>query len=204
MFQPETFEIARAHRFAAAAHGGSDQRRKYTGEPYIVHPEAVADIVRTVPHTDAMICAALLHDVVEDTSVVDEMVFLIFGRHIADLVFWLTDISKPEHGNREMRKLLDRTHSAAAPAEAQTIKVADLIDNTRSIVAHDPDFAVVYMREKRLLLDALTKADSALREIAEGQLRAYEAARRAFPRPGQDDTPAINEAIRIAQEHGVR
>ena len=78
--------------------------------------------------------------------------------------------------------------------------MADPIDNTRSIVGHDPDFAVVYMREKRLLLDVLTKADPALREIAVKQLQSYEATRRATPRQGDGDTPTINEIIRAAQE----
>lgn len=193
--------ITEANRFAAEAHASIGQVRKYTDEPYVRHPEAVADIVRTVPHTEAMICAALLHDVVEDTPITILDVGLTFGGEIATLVGWLTDVSKPEDGNRKTRKAIDRAHSAAAPAEAQTIKVADLIDNTHSIVAHDPDFAVVYMREKRLLLDVLTKADPTLCRVAEEQLRAYECTQRALPRLGEDDTPAINETIRIAQEH---
>lgn len=169
--------VAEARRFATEAHACIGQTRKYTGEPYIRHPEAVAEIVRTVRHTEAMICAALLHDVVEDTPVTRGDIFARFGHDVAVLVDALTDVSRPEDGNRKTRKAMDRAHSAAGPADAQTIKVADLIDNTRSIVEHDPDFAVVYMREKRLLLIALTKADPVLREIAEGQLRAYERAR---------------------------
>jgi hypothetical protein len=65
---------------------------------------------------------------------------------------------------------LDRQHSAAAPAAAQTIKVADLISNTRSIVAHDPGFAKVYLEEKRMLLEVLTKADPTLLNKAKEQV----------------------------------
>ena len=54
--------------FAIEAHG--DQRRKYTGEPYVVHPIQVADILeKEVEATTEMLAAAILHDVVEDTPV---------------------------------------------------------------------------------------------------------------------------------------
>lgn len=56
----------RAREFATEAHKSIDQRRKYTNQPYIVHPLTVAELVRTVPHTEEMIAAALLHDVVEE------------------------------------------------------------------------------------------------------------------------------------------
>lgn len=166
--------LSRAIAIAVEAHDG--QVRKYTGQPYIVHPTAVAEIVRSVSHTEAMLCGAYLHDVVEDTDVTLNDLRRALGQEIADLVSWLTDVSRPEDGNRATRKRIDRDHSASAPAEAQTIKVADLIDNTLSIVAHDPGFAVTYMREKRLLLDVLTKADPTLLEIAERQVRDYEQA----------------------------
>lgn len=84
---------ARAHAFATDAHGDIDQRRKYTGEPYIVHPIAVAELVRSVPHTPEMIAAALLHDVVEDTPVTIEGIETEFGARVAELVGWLTDVS---------------------------------------------------------------------------------------------------------------
>jgi len=78
----------------------------------------------------------------------------------------LTDVSKPEDGNRAVRKARDREHTAAAPAEAQTIKLADLISNSRSIMAHDPAFAKTYLEEKRLLLAVMTKGDPGLHSEA--------------------------------------
>jgi (p)ppGpp synthase/HD superfamily hydrolase len=85
-----------------------------------------------------------------------------FGERVADLVFWLSNISKPKDGNRKARKAKDRDHLAMAPADAQTIKCADLIDNTQSIVQYDPDFAKVYIPEKLELLRVLTSADTGL------------------------------------------
>jgi len=158
-------------KFATKAHG--DQKRKYTNDPYIVHPIAVSEIVKTVAHTDEMVAAALLHDVVEDTPVTIEQVEAKFGSKVAELVGWLTDVSKPEDGNRKTRKALDREHSAQAPAEAQTIKVADLIHNTDSIERHDPSFWKIYKQEKIALLDVLTKADQTLVRIAQQQIGGF-------------------------------
>jgi hypothetical protein len=164
--------IVRARAFATAAHAAIKQVRKYTGEPYINHPAAVARIVQSVPHTPEMVAAAWLHDVVEDTGVLLDTIRDEFGDGVADLVGWLTDKSKPEDGNRETRKAIDRDHSAAAPTEAQTIKIADLIDNTLTIEAHDPDFARPFRHEKRRLLDVMTAGDSSLMKIARQQLEA--------------------------------
>ncbi|MFU0503636.1 HD domain-containing protein [Pseudaminobacter sp. NGMCC 1.201702] len=161
----------RALEFATKAHESINQRRKYTGEPYIVHPIAVAEIVKTVPHTPEMIAAAYLHDVVEDTAVTIEEIEAEFGKEVADLVGWLTDVSKPQDGNRRARKAIDREHSAKAPAEAQTIKLADLIDNTKAIKPHDPGFWKVYRREKHELLEVLTRGDRTLWQRAQESSR---------------------------------
>ena len=59
-------KLKKAIEFATKAHEG--QVRKYTGEPYIVHPLEVAEIVKTVEHTEEMLMAAVLHDTVEDTD----------------------------------------------------------------------------------------------------------------------------------------
>jgi (p)ppGpp synthase/HD superfamily hydrolase len=162
--------VERARVFATAAHAAVAQLRKYTNEPYIVHPAEVVSIVRTVPHTPAMLAAAWMHDVVEDTGVTLETVRAEFGDEVADLVGWLTDVSRPDHGNRAARKAVDRAHTAAAPAAAQTVKVADIISNTRSIMEHDEKFAVTYLAEKRLLLDVMSRADAKLLACAREQI----------------------------------
>ena len=154
--------VERARIFATAAHAAVKQVRKYTYEPYIVHPAEVAGIVATVPHTDVMLAAAWLHDTVEDTGVSIVDIQAEFGNEVASLVGWLTDVSTPEQGNRAVRKAIDREHTAMAPAAAQTVKLADLISNSRSILVHGGGFANVYLEEKRLLLEVLTRADATL------------------------------------------
>jgi (p)ppGpp synthase/HD superfamily hydrolase len=160
----------RARTFATAAHAAVAQLRKYTNEPYIVHPAEVVQILKTRPHDPEMVAAAWLHDVVEDTGVSIEVIRAEFGSKVSDLVGWLTDVSRPEQGNRATRKAIDRAHTASAPSEAQTIKLCDLISNTRSIVEHDPEFARVYLAEKRLLLEVMTKADPELMRRAREQI----------------------------------
>lgn len=158
--------VEKARTFAVAAHAAAAQLRKYTNEPYIVHPREVAQIVGTVPHSYEMLAAAWLHDVVEDTGVTIEVIREEFGADIAELVGWLTDVSRPEQGNRATRKAIDRAHTAMAPKDAQTIKLADMISNCTSIKEHDAEFAKVYFEEKRLLLEVLTKGDRELLDRA--------------------------------------
>lgn len=159
---------ALAFDFATAAHAGAV--RKYTGMPYITHPIAVADIVRAVPHTDEMLAAAYLHDVVEDTDVTLDEIEDKFGREVAELVYWLTDTTTPEVGDRRTRKATYRAHLAGAPNAAKTIKLADLINNTESIVEHDPKFARVYLAEKAELLTVLEGGDLNLLALAKNIL----------------------------------
>ena len=94
--------INKAKMLAGKAHEG--QTRKYTGLPYIVHPIEVATIVQTVEHTDDMIAAALLHDVVEDCDYTVADIAKEVSPAVAKLVDGLTDVSKPEDGNRKARK----------------------------------------------------------------------------------------------------
>jgi (p)ppGpp synthase/HD superfamily hydrolase len=152
--------VRRAEAFAAKAHEG--QKRKYTGEPYIVHPQAVAEILAEAGLDDEVIAAGLMHDVVEDCDVTVEDIRAAFGDRVAQLVDEVTDVSRPEDGNRAIRKGLDRDHLAKASPEAKSVKLADIIDNTRSIVPYDPSFARVYMREMRLLLPMLKEGNPAL------------------------------------------
>jgi (p)ppGpp synthase/HD superfamily hydrolase len=160
--------VKRAAIFAKRAHAAIDHRRKYTNEPYFVHPAEVAALVRSVPHTDEMLAAAYLHDTVEDTKVTLEDIRAEFGDEVASLVEMLTDVSKPEDGNREVRKAIDREHTAKASPAAKTVKLADLINNTIDIVEHDIDFAVTYLKEKQLLLEVLKEGDPTLWKLAHG------------------------------------
>ena len=149
--------IVEAKMFATAAHAAIGQKRKYSGDDYIVHPQRVAAIVERHGGTDEMIAAAWLHDTVEDTDVTPILITKMFGVDVADIVEGLTDISLPEDGNRAKRKSIDRMHSANASTEAQFVKCADIIDNSWDIAENDLSFAKVYKSEVFLLLHALTK-----------------------------------------------
>ena len=162
--------LERAIQFATRAHEG--QYRKYTHDPYITHPLAVMEIVRGVPgHTEEMLVAAVLHDVVEDTDVSLMEIEEEFGNVVSDLVLHLTDISKPEDGNRLKRKRKDAEWYAQGSAQAQTIKVADFIDNTRDIAQHAPKFWETYKMEKLYALDLLELADTDLWHQAHIQIK---------------------------------
>lgn len=157
----------KAMLFAREAH--KEQKRKYTGQPYFDHLAEVAGIAMSVGwhavqiHPDEFMAVCWLHDVLEDTEAEWPYIEQLFGSNVADGVMWLSDL---EEGNRATRKALSRERLSKSPGWVQTIKVADLISNTSSIVQHDPKFAKVYLQEKRLLLDVLTKADGELRKIA--------------------------------------
>jgi (p)ppGpp synthase/HD superfamily hydrolase len=158
--------VFKAALFALDAHEG--QFRKYSNEPYIVHPIEVARTVKSVLNDTYAICAALLHDVVEDTPRTNTMIRIIFGDAVADLVHNLTDITE---GNRKTRKEKDRDRLSKCCSTTKTIKLADLISNTPSIVANDKNFARVYLREKALILRVVKDGDATLYGVAKNLLK---------------------------------
>jgi (p)ppGpp synthase/HD superfamily hydrolase len=157
--------VDRARRFAEHAH--RDQKRKYTGEKYIVHLKEVAEFVRIFGGSKTMQAAAWLHDTMEDTETTYPQLVSEFGREVADLVQELTDTPHVKGGpSREVRKEIDRARLERASSGAQSIKCADLISNTSSIVRHDKHFARTYIPEKRAILTILTRANRDLHEMA--------------------------------------
>lgn len=168
-----TVLILRARQFAIWAHG--DQTRKYTGEPYWHHPEAVAFLVsqhlahNKTGHNDNVIAAAYLHDVLEDTRVTAPILEMVFPTAVVELVQELTD---PPRGdmNRAQHKAEIRRQYNYASREAKIIKMADILDNTKDVVDHDPKFAPTYLGEKRALLVSLQGADGGLWDRVWNQL----------------------------------
>lgn len=159
----EVSEIENSARiFATAAHSSIKQVRKYTGEPYIVHPTQVVEILREYTQDPAILAAAWMHDVIEDTGVTDQDILHEFGDEITELVLAVTDVSQPSDGNREQRKLKDLNHLKLAPSKAKMIKLADIISNITSIAEHDPNFAKIYFKEKRAQLQVLTNSNELL------------------------------------------
>jgi (p)ppGpp synthase/HD superfamily hydrolase len=171
--------------FADRAHG--DQMRKY-GPParYIVHPERVMKLARQVTNDPTILSAALLHDVLEDTSTTEEEIkdFLqtLMSPSNADrtlqLVKDLTDVFTKENypqWNRRKRRSKEADRLANANPDAQTIKYGDIIDNCPEIVKEDPDFGQRYISECRELLTKLKKGNPLLRQQAMAAIeKAYE------------------------------
>lgn len=156
-----------------AKHLHKDQKRKYTNNPYFDHLAEVAGIASTVfvgsQSAHIAIAVAWLHDSIEDcdqtvASLREALGGCSDAGAVANGVFWLSDIEGGE--NRAERKAKSRARLAAAPPWVQTIKYADLISNTSSIIQHDPKFAVTYLEEKRLLLDVMRYGDARLYGIA--------------------------------------
>ena len=156
---------------ATSAHGATGQLRKYTFEPYIVHPRAVVEIVKSIPNsTPEMRAAAWLHDVVEDTSLTLKHIKKWFGVEVRDMVAGLTNVQNSE-GNRALRFEMNLERLKNSSNKVKTIKVADLIDNTKTITEYDPKFSTIYLAEKRRLLDeALRGADQELWALAWRQI----------------------------------
>lgn len=147
--------IINAAHYARNAH--KFQRRKYTGDPYILHCGRVAARVTLLPDaTGEMVAAAWLHDVIEDTTVTDQNVLDAFGLAVADLVVQLTNPSKQyPQMSRSDRKQMDRDYLSQVTIAAKQIKLYDRIDNIREMYPADDEFKHVYIEESRLLADAL-------------------------------------------------
>lgn len=144
-----------------------DQKRKYTGEPYWNHVYNVAKIVCGKGYNPLLVEIALCHDLLEDTEcdLVGLLNYLVHsgysnedGLFIAARVNDLTDVYTKENYptlNRKARKEKEAKRLHKIHPVSQTVKYADFIDNTISIVEHDKEFAKVYLREKRDILSGM-------------------------------------------------
>lgn len=157
--------------FADRSHG--QQLRKYSPDRYIVHPVRVMETLKRYHASLPMLAAALLHDVLEDTAVTKEELsnFLLTLLDEADtaktvkLVIELTDIyTKAAYPkwNRQKRKEKEYARLEQISPEAQTIKYADIMDNSKEIGTHDNDFAPVYLRECKAILERLENGNAEL------------------------------------------
>ncbi len=131
--------ITKAFHLAKEAHKGA---RRRSGEPYIMHPLAVARIVCSeIGLGSTSICAALLHDVVEDTDYTVEDIKKIFGDKVAEIVDGLTKISSGMFGDQvssqaeNFRKLL---LTMADDIRVILVKIADRLHNMRTLGSMAP------------------------------------------------------------------
>ena len=129
----DTKLIMKAYNYAVEHHG--DQKRR-SGEPYIIHPLNVAYILAGVGLDEATICAALLHDVVEDTDATDADLRRDFGDEIADMVAGVTKLEAMQFTTVEEQQVEDyRKMFLAMGKDIRVIilKIADRLHNMRTL-----------------------------------------------------------------------
>ena len=135
----EEDKIAMAYRLAEKAHGG---QQRQSGEPYISHPLAVAEILVGLGMDSDCICAALLHDVVEDTDITLEVLQKKFGHDVALMVDGVTKIKKLSFASKEDKQSENIRKMLLAMSEdirVIIIKLADRLHNIRTLQFKSPE-----------------------------------------------------------------
>lgn len=128
--------FAKAVAFAADKH--RNQRRKDAeASPYINHPIALANVLANEGGVEdvTVLCAAVLHDTIEDTETTSEELQAIFGPKVASVVMEVTDDKSLEKSLRKQRQV---EHAPHISKEAKLVKLADKISNLRDIIASPP------------------------------------------------------------------
>ena len=132
-------KLKKAYEFAESAHAA---QKRHSGDPYISHPIAVANILAELRLDGPTITTALLHDTIEDTNITYQDVETKFGKEIADLVDGVTKLSKLENQGKEItlgenfRKLILAT---AKDIRVLLVKLADRLHNMRTISSISSD-----------------------------------------------------------------
>lgn len=164
----ELYKATRA--IALCVHAHSQEKRKYTGNPYYTHPIRVAMSVASYPEVKFYwILAALLHDVIEDWKKTpfksqEEAVAAILAatdQETLDLVWELTNV-KQKGLKRPEQKAFDRDRLYKASRAAKIIKLLDRIDNLHDMGGAPVDFKKLYLEESRQLYEVLKDADKNL------------------------------------------
>ena len=125
--------IERAYNYASMAHAS---QKRISGEPYIIHPVEVALILTDIELDSSSICAALLHDVVEDTSITYLNILNEFGEEIALLVDGVTKLNRLDFASREdaqVENLRKMFIAMARDIRVILIKLADRLHNMRTL-----------------------------------------------------------------------
>jgi len=139
--------ITKAYNVALNAHNG---QKRLSGEDYIIHPINVAQILTTLEMDDETICAALLHDVLEDTDVDYTKMEKEFGKVIADLVDGVTKLGKVQYISKEEEKAENLRKMLLAMAKdirVIIIKLADRLHNIRTLKYKSDDRRIAIAKE---------------------------------------------------------
>ncbi len=141
--------VSKAYKMAAKAHEGQYRR---SGEPYIVHPLAVAKIVASLGLDDVSIAAALLHDAVEDTLVETADIERAFGQEIADIVEGVTKLDRLHFDSKQAQQAASFRKMLVAMSKdlrVLIVKLCDRLHNLRTLAAM-PSF-----KQERTALETL-------------------------------------------------
>lgn len=125
--------ILKAYQYAKRNHGEQCRR---SGEPYIIHPLNVAYILADIGLDDSTLCAALLHDVVEDTEITNNDIRKEFGDEIAEMVAGVTKLGKIQFASIEEQQVEDYRKMFLAMGKdirVILIKLADRLHNMRTL-----------------------------------------------------------------------
>lgn len=162
--------IVKAAQFASEKH--RNQRRKDAdASPYINHPLALANVLATEGGIDNpdVICAALLHDTIEDTNTTSDELTTHFGPKVATIVLEVTDDKSLD---KAVRKEEQVRHAPLISPEAKLVKLADKICNLRDILASPPaDWSA---DRKRAYFDWAARVVNGLRGVHPGLERKFD------------------------------
>jgi len=155
--------IVKAAVIAREAHG--KQTRKYSADPYVLHPARVAARALLLDGmSEEAVAAAWLHDVLEDTDITATQLDNKIGTKVTNLVIGLTNQSKGSSLPRAERKKIDREWLSKQSPEVKRIKMLDRIDNLRDMDDAPLDFKRLYGQESIELAEAIGDADLMLKK----------------------------------------
>lgn len=139
-------KISAAAVFAAKKHG--DQRRK-SGEPYLIHPIAVAEILMSFNMDADTVCAGLLHDTIEDTGTTEEEIAALFGREVGTMVQAVTKISRitQDKSIQEAETIKKMFFAMSKDLRVILIKLSDKLHNMRTLSGLSSERRIAYARD---------------------------------------------------------
>lgn len=143
--------IKKAEDFAVKKHHG--QTRKFTGEPYVIHPKQVSDLVAQYGGSPEMIAAAWLHDVVEDCGVKIKKIREKFGDKVAKLVEELTLPPYADKGGKKSDYIAKKMETMSS--DGLTIKLCDRLNNVSDFETAHPKFVSKYAPKTKFIMDSL-------------------------------------------------
>lgn len=159
-------KIIKAYRYANFKHSG--QFRKYTNEPYIVHPTRCATKLMLCDNVcEDQVVAMLCHDILEDCDTTIEDL----TENIGDAAKYVIELTNPSHSlvgkkpPRAERKRLDREHISKISWQAKRMKLIDRTDNLNDMALAPKDFVWLYCNESEALLEVLKGTDATLEAL---------------------------------------